>query len=61
YINEFDPSSYEIIEKQPFDSIAKHKFIRLYFKNLTKRKEALKLIEEKKEKIDKNVNRKEFD
>ncbi|CAG8482982.1 9515_t:CDS:1 [Racocetra fulgida] len=50
YIDEFKPDSFEIIEKQPFDS-KKYNFIRLYFKTYKERKEALQSLKDKLDKL----------
>jgi DNA polymerase elongation subunit (family B) len=49
HLNEFKPSSYEIINKQPFDSTEKSNFIRLYFEDHKQRKQAIDKISEKEQ------------
>src|SRR5207253_6459907 len=44
YVDEFEADSYDTFYKQPFDSTERHKFIRLYFKDHTLRRNALEKI-----------------
>ena len=44
YVDEFEADSYDTFYKQLFDSTERHKFIRLYFKDHTLRRNALEKI-----------------
>jgi DNA polymerase elongation subunit (family B) len=61
YVEEFLPDSYEVIEKQPFDSGKKHEFLRLYFQNHRNRKKALDNMIQKKEEMFEELNRIDLD
>ena len=52
YVDEFEADSYDIFYKQPFDSTEKHKFIRLYFKDHTLRRNALEKIKKIQDDLD---------
>ncbi|RIB10506.1 hypothetical protein C2G38_2250719 [Gigaspora rosea] len=58
YLEEFnDYESYDIINKQPFDSIEKFNFLRIYFSNHQKHRKALQTFKDKVEHLNKKLQK----